>query len=238
MRHDGPFRCAVRDRVAGSALAAIAALATLALPGPARACTPDPYIGSICYVGFNFCPRGYARADGTLLAIASHSTLYSLFGTMYGGDGRTTFALPDLRGRVPVGIGTGPGLQTVFQGEYRGAEEYTMSVLEMPQHSHTAAATFTPTGEAAKIEATQVPANSGQPAAGAYLATATGGGSTYQTGTPGPTVELGGVSGGDGGGTVSVIVGNTGSSQPYDSLDPGLGLLACVAMVGTYPPRN
>ena len=81
----------------------------------------EPFLGEIMPVGFNFCPRGWSKADGQLLPIASNSALFSLYGTMYGGDGRTTFALPDLRGRAPIHAGNGPGLPPITQGEKGGS---------------------------------------------------------------------------------------------------------------------
>ena len=86
---------------------------------------PDPFIGEIMQVGFNFAPRGWALCDGQLLPIASNQALFSLLGTTYGGDGRTTFALPDLRGRVSLHPGTGPGLSTRRLGERAGAEDHS-----------------------------------------------------------------------------------------------------------------
>lgn len=83
---------------------------------------PDPYIGEIMLSGYNFCPRGWAKADGQLLPIAQNTALFSLLGTTYGGDGRTTFGLPDLRGRTPVHAGHGPGLETIRLGQKGGAE--------------------------------------------------------------------------------------------------------------------
>ena len=82
----------------------------------------EPFIGQIIMVGFNFAPRGWAKCQGQLLAIASHQALFSLLGTMYGGDGRTTFGLPDYRGRTPIGEGSGPGLSNVVQGQRIGQE--------------------------------------------------------------------------------------------------------------------
>lgn len=104
---------------------AIAAALTGALmvgAAPAADAGMDDYLGEIVTVGFNFCPRGMMEADGRLLPIAENTALFSLLGTLYGGDGRTTFALPDLRGRVMVGAGQGPGLTDRRQGERGGTE--------------------------------------------------------------------------------------------------------------------
>ncbi len=104
-------------------LCAAAALGSaLAATAPTAAAGPDEYIGEIITVGFNFCPRGTAQANGQLLPISQNQALFSLYGTYYGGDGRTTFALPDLRGRTMVGEGTGAGLSPRRQGERGGTE--------------------------------------------------------------------------------------------------------------------
>ena len=86
---------------------------------------PDEYLGEILLVGYNFCPRGTSHADGKLLPISSYSALFSLYGTMYGGDGRTTFALPAMRGRTIVGDGRGPGLSPRVVGRRGGTETHT-----------------------------------------------------------------------------------------------------------------
>jgi len=96
--------------------------ALMAVAAPSAQAGMDDYLGEIMTVGFNFCPRGTLEADGRLLPIAENTGLFALLGTMYGGDGRTTFALPDLRGRVVVGTGQGPGLTDRRQGERGGAE--------------------------------------------------------------------------------------------------------------------
>lgn len=97
----------------------------------------DPFIGQINAFGFNFAPRGWATCNGQLLPISSYTALFSLLGTMYGGDGRTTFALPDLRGRTPVHQGTGPGLSQKSMGEKGGSETTTLTISNLPSHNHT-----------------------------------------------------------------------------------------------------
>ncbi|MEZ4701043.1 MAG: tail fiber protein [Rhodothermales bacterium] len=96
----------------------------------------DPFVGEVRLVGFNFCPRGWTEASGQLLPIAQYQALFSLYGTIYGGDGQTTFALPDLRGRAPIHEGQGAGLQTYTMGQRGGAESITLTPNEIPSHAH------------------------------------------------------------------------------------------------------
>jgi microcystin-dependent protein len=100
----------------------------------------EPFIGQIAMFAGNFAPRGWAFCDGQLLRIAEHTALFALIGTTYGGDGRTTFALPDLRGRVPIHPGDGPDLTSRRSGERGGQEHITLTAAEMPSHSHIATA--------------------------------------------------------------------------------------------------
>ena len=97
----------------------------------------DPFIGEIIMFGGNFAPRSWAFCDGQLLAISSYSALFSILGTTYGGDGRTTFALPELRGRVAMHPGSGPGLSTRRLGEKSGAENVTLNTTQIPSHNHS-----------------------------------------------------------------------------------------------------
>lgn len=96
----------------------------------------EPFIGTIAMFGFNFPPRGWARCDGQLLPIRGYEALFSLLGTIYGGDGQTTFGLPDLRGRFPMHDGSGPGLSPRVQGTKSGQESVALTSLEMPAHTH------------------------------------------------------------------------------------------------------
>lgn len=130
---------------------------------------PDPFIGEIRMFGFGFAPQGWALCNGQLLPIAQNAALFSLLGTTYGGDGQTTFALPDLRSRVPVGQGQGPGLSNYGQGQAGGAETVTLAAAQMPGHTHP-------------VEASTSPADSGQPA-GRTLARSAGHTYTARSGT-------------------------------------------------------
>ena len=96
----------------------------------------EPYVGEIKMFAGNFAPRGWAMCDGQLLAVSQNDALFSLIGTIYGGDGRTTFALPDLRGRLPIHAGQGPGLSDRRLGSKAGAENVTLNTSELPSHSH------------------------------------------------------------------------------------------------------
>ena len=108
------------------------------LPDVARAQASDPFLGQLMLVPYNFCPRGWAPAEGQILSIAQNTALFSLLGTTYGGNGQTTFALPDLRGRVPISQGQGPGLSPYTQGEESGTEFQTLTINQMPAHTHQA----------------------------------------------------------------------------------------------------
>ena len=101
----------------------------------------EPFLGEIRAFGFNFCPRGWMAADGQILLINDNQALYSLYGTTYGGDGRMSFGLPDLRGRVPIHNGWGPGLSNYPLGQRSGAEQTTLTVSQLPSHNHAFSAT-------------------------------------------------------------------------------------------------
>jgi microcystin-dependent protein len=103
-------------------------------PSPSGA---DPFIGEVALFAFGYAPNGWAVCNGQLLPISQNTALFSLIGTYYGGNGVTTFALPDLRGRIAINQGTGPGLSTKYIGEYGGSESVILNVSQMPQHSHT-----------------------------------------------------------------------------------------------------
>jgi len=127
------------SRTFSNALLAVASVATLACTGggspPAKA--SEPFLGQIEYYAFDFPPRGWAFCDGQLLPINQNQALFSLLGTTFGGDGRTTFALPDMRGRIPVHAGTGPGLTPRNLGERGGAETVVLSAADIPSHTHS-----------------------------------------------------------------------------------------------------
>jgi len=168
----------------------------------------DPYIGELRCFGFNFAPQGWALCNGQLLSISQNTALFSLLGTMYGGDGRTTFGLPDLRGRAPLSFGQGPGLANYSQGQAAGTETVTLTAATLPPHSHAVAASSTAT---TKNPSGAVPA-------------VTGAGSSYGT-----TTDLQ---------MSAAMIGGGGSGQPHENLQPYLVLNWCIALVGIFPPRD
>lgn len=207
----------------------------------------EPFIGQIMQVGFNFAPRGWAPCQGQIISIAQNSALFSLLGTVYGGNGQTTFGLPDSRGRVFLGQGNGPGLTPIVLGQIGGVNSETLTILQMPIHNH--AATFTPSGGAVSgtLEAMTgaLNAETAAPAAGSFLGVANDSSGSVtptfyvpagQTGTT--PVNLGGlnITGGSGGGTVTVA--NNGGSQPIPVMQPYLGIQTNIAMEGIFPSRN
>lgn len=119
----------------------------------------EPFIGQIMAVGFNFPPRGWASCEGQLLSIAQNQALFSLLGTTYGGNGTTNFALPDLRGRVPISSGTGPGLTPRSLGERSGSPSVTLTSGNIPSHTHPIA-TASPATSAAPVAAMPAPGGS------------------------------------------------------------------------------
>ncbi len=188
----------------------------------------EVFIGTIMPFGFNFAPRGWATCAGQLQSISQNSALFSLLGTTYGGDGVQTFALPNLQGRMPMGMGNGPGLTPRPIGEMAGAESATLLATNMPMHNHPATTTVnvSVTGTAAE------PATS--PSASHNTLGASGGGtgsaSIWSNANNAP-VNMGGVSG-------SVEVGMAGGSQPFGLMNPFLALNFCIALTGIFPSRN
>ncbi len=204
----------------------------------------DFYMAMIVQFAGNFAPRNFMYTNGQLIAIAQNTALFSLLGTTFGGNGQTTFGLPDLRGRTMVGPGQGPGLPTYVQGEMAGSPTTTLSILNMPAHTH--AAVFAPTGTpTVNVSALANVANGSQivqPTAGAHLCNAydpvnlTEAGVYAPAAATGTAVNLaaGSVTGIAG----SVTVGVAGNSQPFDSMQPYLGLQSIICVAGIFPSRN
>lgn len=168
----------------------------------------EVFLGTIMLFGFNFTPRGWAICQGQLLSIAQNSALFSLLGTQYGGDGRTTFALPDLRGRVPLGFGQGPGLSDYPIGQLGGTEQVTLTSGQMPPHSHGVNAAASATSKA--------PMNN--------LPAVSTGGSAY-----GPTAA---------GTMAAGMVQSAGNGQPHANMQPYLVANWCIALEGIFPSRD
>ncbi|NNE27168.1 MAG: phage tail protein [Saprospiraceae bacterium] len=171
-----------------------------------------PFVGQIQLFGFSFPPNGWALCNGQLLSVSSNTALFSLLGTIYGGDGRTTFALPDLRGRSAIGFGTGPGLSPQPIGQRSGIETRTLTIANMPQHSH--ALNFgvsTASGDETNPDNNVIAMHSGgfneDASAGVSLKNA-------------------------------AATGNNGSSQSFSLRDPYIGLNYSIALFGVYPSRS
>ncbi|WP_092076060.1 phage tail protein [Poseidonocella sedimentorum] len=179
----------------------------LATPGHAGS---TPYIGEIMMVGYPFCPRGWVEASGQLLEIVRNEALFALYGTTFGGDGRVSFGLPDLRGRVPMHTGRGPGLTQRPMGQRAGAEQHTLSVGQMPPHSHA-------------LNASSATANAASPS-GNVLAD-TNRASTYVASTPNQQMS-------------SSSISSSGQGQPVSNMQPYEVLRFCLATVGQFPSRD
>jgi len=173
----------------------------------------EPFVGEIMMFGGNFCPRGWANLDGQLLPVNQNQALFSLLGTTYGGDGRTTFGLPDLRGRVPLHMGQGPGLTNKNLGTKGGAEKHALKISEMPKHQHGLYASMgkgsqpVPTGNLLATQSRKTP----------IYATAKAGGLTPMN---------------------KAAVGPVGKSQAHNNMQPFLAIRFCIALQGVYPSRN
>jgi microcystin-dependent protein len=204
----------------------------------------EPFLGEIRMVGFNFPPRGWALCAGQLMPIAQNTALFSLLGTTFGGDGITTFALPDYRSRSPVGMGNGPGLTPIVQGEKSGIESTTLNISQMPIHNHTAqSAAFSAslTGPisipaSAAATATQAaPANNtvlGPIAAGGRAGTLYATTAADTTLAPFNATVTGQLT------PANPTIGTAGGSQPVAIRNPFLGTNFIIATEGIFPSRN
>lgn len=173
----------------------------------------SPFVAEIRIVGFNFAPVGWAFCDGQLMAISQNTALFSLLGTTYGGDGKATFALPNLQGSIPIGAGQGVGLSQYFLGESGGTDYVTLLDTEMPAHAHNVL------GDTSQLDATQVsPANNvpGAPT-----------GKTIYSTAANPAANMS-----------PYMASIAGSSLPHNNLMPYLTLYYCIALQGVYPPRT
>ncbi len=173
----------------------------------------DPFVAEIRIFPFNFAPKGWAFCDGQLMPISQNTALFSLLGTTYGGDGKSTFALPDLQGSAPMHPGQGPGLSERFLGETGGEEALTLLQSEAPAHSHTQMATTQPGEDAA-------------PGPSEALARSVGA-SLYQTDAAQNIVQL-----------APLAAAPTGGDQPHNNMQPYLTFYFNIALQGVYPPRT
>ncbi len=168
----------------------------------------QPFVGQILFVGFNFAPVGWASCDGSLLSISENATLFQLVGTTYGGDGQTTFGLPDLRGRVAIHQGSAQG-ETFAMGQTGGAEEVTLLDSEIPTHSHS-------------IGAVSADGNSPTPGGAVFAASSAGQYAPVASAT----------------GAMGDMVSATGGSQPHTNLQPFLALNGIIALDGVFPSQS
>lgn len=174
----------------------------------------EPFIGDIIAVGYDFCPRGWMSAEGQILPISSNTALFSLIGTIYGGNGTSTFALPDLRGRAAMGQGSGPGLTPRSMGQMSGLEATILTTSQMPNHNHAVNANNLDgdlPGPGAKLLAAAPPS---------------GVGSETIYSDQGPTVTMS-----------PLMIGISGQSQLFNVEDPALVMRYCIAMQGVFPSR-
>jgi microcystin-dependent protein len=199
-------------KIAKYLMSLAAGTAMLASTQPAQA--QDMYMGQIILVGFGYCPTQTLEANGQTLSIAQNSALFSLLGVTYGGNGQTTFALPDLRGRSAIHTGQGPGLQNYPQGAVGGTESVAIDATQMPPHAHTG-----------RVRATTLTASSDDPT-GNILADFPAGTPVYTGGTP--NVDMA---------PNTVITDPAGGGQPVGIRNPFLTLRYCVVVEGIFPPR-
>jgi len=193
-----------------STVLSVAMATTLLASNPAKADTQN-FIGEMMVTGANFCPRGWLHANGQILSIAQNTALFSLLGTTYGGNGQTTFALPDLRSRAPIHEGQGPGLSPYALGQVGGVENTTLTSNNLPTHTHN-------------VQATNVLGDKGGPG-DKILAAKNTDPKPYFEGTPNRLMAPN---------MITVVGGN----QPVAILRPSLAMTICIATEGIYPSRN
>ena len=173
----------------------------------------DPFVAEIRIFPFNFAPKGWAFCDGQLLPLSQNTALFSLLGTVYGGDGKSTFALPDLQGSAAMHPGQGQGLSQRFLGEIGGSENVTLLVSEMPFHTHTLRGGVDP--------GNLFGPNASEPT----ILTRASGGSPYTT-TTAPSVTF-----------APQALAPAGGSLPHNNMQPYLTLNFCIALQGVFPAR-
>jgi microcystin-dependent protein len=180
----------------------------------------QPFLGEFMIFAGNFAPRGWALCDGQLLPITQNTALFSILGTTYGGNGTTTFALPDLRGRLSVHQGQGSGLSPYLLGQLGGEEQHTLEITEAPTHTHTVNANNN--GNAGGVSTPASTVLMGSPYAVEANSPPV---PIYSTGTASLTMS-------------SQMVGPTGGNGPHNNLMPYLAVNWCIALEGIFPSRN
>lgn len=183
----------------------------------------EPFIGEVKLFGFNFAPRSYMLCAGQILSIASNTALFSLLGTIYGGNGTTTFALPDLQGRMPIGQGSGPGLPSHTMGERAGSTSVTLLTANLPAHNHTLnnARVSNKVNSALADSGTAVEGYPGTSGTNVWAESATSG----QFMAPDMAVLSG---------TTDI----TGSNYPVGIMNPYLVMNYSIAIYGIFPSRS
>lgn len=191
----------------------------------------EPFIGMICAFGFNFAPYSWATCSGQLVSISENTALFSLLGSNFGGDGRTTLGLPDLRGRVMIGMGQGPGLNPKVIGQKSGWETGILNETQMPAHTHNG----TISGGSVTIKASAAAGVSKTPVSrgGKNVLSSLANENLYGTATPDVPLNVGG---GQMDGTITTST--AGGGQPFNIMQPYTAINYCIALQGLYPPRN
>ncbi|HAA14063.1 MAG TPA: phage tail protein [Cytophagales bacterium] len=185
----------------------------------------------------NWSPRNWFPCDGRLLSIAQFTAFFSLIGTIYGGDGRTSFAVPDLRGRSAVGYGTGPGRTPRIAGQAGGTEWVTLNILEMPIHNHAAAVSSSGTGTADLYFSSATGGSDAPVADGSIGAEAGASAFVYNTDSS-PSVKMAQASIQNVTANVSVTIGLSGGSQSHENMSPWLAVGYIICYQGIFPSRN
>lgn len=186
----------------------------------------EVFLGTILPFGFNYAPAGWMTCAGQVLSIAQNNALFALLGTTYGGDGVQTFALPNLQGRMPIGMGNGAGLSPRPIGQIGGSEAMTLTTANMPAHTHTA------TPVSVQVAGTASNPTNAPSTTNSYLGASGGGPGSATVWSDALTnpVAMNGVNG-------TVQIGAAGGSQPFAQMNPFLALNFCVALQGIFPPR-
>jgi microcystin-dependent protein len=189
-------------------LAVLGVLLGSVQPGGAWAGGGQPFVGEIMWVPYTFAPRGWAQCNGQILPIAQNTALFSLLGTTYGGDGKSTFALPDMQGRLLINAGQGPGLSDYSLGQNGGEETVTLLQSEIPAHSHS-------------VNVSNTLADQTDPTGKVFASSANG--ALYATS---PTATLS-----------PAALSTVGASQPHNNMMPHTTLTCIIALQGVFPPR-